>query len=165
MRGETREARLARGRCQTTPDRGARAQNPEYEACRDLPAGGGDGPVTVIVLDRQRFVAQPSSRVRKMEVQLSRRVPVAMIALMAVTACVAGAQTKVDPPRMSDGKPALGGVWDFRTLTPLERPGSQAGQAVLTAKEVAEIESRSAARAAAASAPTAGRTAGCRSGV
>ena len=85
---------------------------------------------------------------------MSRRVPVVMVALLAATACVASAQTTFDPPRMADGKPALGGVWDFRTLTPLERPGSQAGQAVLTAEEVAEIESRSAARSEAASAPS-----------
>ena len=85
---------------------------------------------------------------------MNRRVPVVMAVLLAVTVGVASAQTTFDPPRMADGKPALGGVWDFRTLTPLERPARLAGQAVLTAEEVAEIESRSAARAEAALEPS-----------
>ena len=42
--------------------------------------------------------------------------------------------------RLFDGKPDLQGVWDFRTLTPLQRPENRAAQAQLTPEEIAEIE-------------------------
>ena len=70
----------------------------------------------------------------------------------------ASAQTPFDPPRLPDGRPDLQGVWDFRTLTPLERPEALADKAVFGAEEVAEIEARAAAWSAAANAPTTGRT-------
>ena len=47
-------------------------------------------------------------------------------------------------PRTADGRPDLQGVWDFRTLTPLQRPEDRGDQAVLTAEEAAEIEARAA---------------------
>ena len=40
-------------------------------------------------------------------------------------------------PRTAWGAPDLGGVWDFRTLTPLERPVALGEQAVLTPEEAA----------------------------
>ena len=45
---------------------------------------------------------------------------------LAVVAIGAGgssayAQRSFEPPRLQDGRPDLQGVWDFRTLTPLER--------------------------------------------
>ena len=57
----------------------------------------------------------------------------------------------VSGPRTPWGAPDLGGVWDFRTLTPLERPAALGDQAVLTPEEAAEfrataIESRNADR-------------------
>nr|ADI23848.1 hypothetical protein [uncultured gamma proteobacterium HF4000_48E10] len=42
--------------------------------------------------------------------------------------------------RTPDGQPDLQGVWDFRTITPLERPGELVGKAVLTEEEAAEFE-------------------------
>jgi hypothetical protein len=45
-------------------------------------------------------------------------------------------------PRTSWGKPDLQGVWDFRTVTPLERPAELAGKEVLTPAEVVEFEKR-----------------------
>ena len=59
---------------------------------------------------------------------------------------------------MPDGSPNLQGVWDFRTLTPLQRPEEQADKLVLTTEEAAEAESRAAARTAAANAPSEVRT-------
>jgi hypothetical protein len=43
-------------------------------------------------------------------------------------------------PRTVDGQPDLQGVWNFGTLTPLERPAHLAGRALLTVEEVAAIE-------------------------
>ena len=40
-------------------------------------------------------------------------------------------------PRTAWGDPDLGGIWDFRTITPLERPEALADQAVLTPEEAA----------------------------
>jgi len=80
---------------------------------------------------------------------MKMRTLVALPAVIAVTAALSGAQA-VEPPRLPDGKPDLQGVWDFRTLTPLQRPENRADQAVLTAEEVAELDSQSAAREVAA---------------
>ena len=41
---------------------------------------------------------------------------------------------------MPDGRPDLQGVWDFSTLTPMERPKELAGKTVLTEQESAEFE-------------------------
>ena len=49
-------------------------------------------------------------------------------------------------PRMPDGHPDLQGVWNFSSLTPLERPSELAGKAVLTPAEAAELEKRTLAR-------------------
>ena len=43
-------------------------------------------------------------------------------------------------PRTTWGAPDLNGIWDFRTLTPLERPDGLAGKEFLTAEEAAEFE-------------------------
>lgn len=43
-------------------------------------------------------------------------------------------------PRLSDGRPNLQGIWDFRTVTPMERPSELAGKAVLTDEEAADFE-------------------------
>jgi hypothetical protein len=57
----------------------------------------------------------------------------------------AGADTKPatkgwTSPRTPDGRPDLQGVWDFSTLTPMERPKELAGKTVLTDQEAAEFE-------------------------
>ncbi len=70
----------------------------------------------------------------------------------------AAAQTGSELPRLADGRPNLQGVWDFRTLTPLQRPEDRAGQARLTPKEAAEIEAAAAQRAVEADRPTGIRT-------
>ncbi len=43
------------------------------------------------------------------------------------------------------GHPDLQGVWDFRTVTPLERPAELGDKAVLTSQEAAEFERRAVA--------------------
>jgi hypothetical protein len=45
-------------------------------------------------------------------------------------------------PRTPDGKPDLQGTWDFRTVTPMERPAEFANKATLTEQEAAEYERR-----------------------
>jgi len=51
----------------------------------------------------------------------------------------AAAQTR-KVPRTAWGKPDLSGVWDFRTITPLERPASQADKEFLTEAEALKLE-------------------------
>ena len=48
-----------------------------------------------------------------------------------------------DVPRTPWGKPDLQGVWNFATLTPMERPAALAGQERLTEEDVANIVARS----------------------
>ena len=43
-------------------------------------------------------------------------------------------------PRLADGRPDLQGVWDYRTLTPLERPRQFANKEFLTDEEIASLE-------------------------
>ena len=49
-------------------------------------------------------------------------------------------------PRTPWGTPDLQGVWDFRTVTPMERPEELAGQEFLTAEEAAGLEQRAVER-------------------
>jgi hypothetical protein len=43
-------------------------------------------------------------------------------------------------PRTADGRPDLQGIWDFRTITPMERPKDLAAKEVLNEQEAAEFE-------------------------
>ena len=60
-----------------------------------------------------------------------------VIAVMALSAIPAAAQTA---PRTPWGQPDLQGIWDFRTITPLQRPEGLADQEFLTAEEAANLE-------------------------
>ena len=62
----------------------------------------------------------------------------AVLALVPLAAVPAAGQG--DAPRMPWGAPDLQGVWDFRTITPLERPEELGDQAFLTAEEAANLE-------------------------
>ena len=61
----------------------------------------------------------------------------AVLAVLPLSAIPVAAQTV---PRTAWGQPDLGGVWDFRTITPLQRPTSQADKEFLTAVEAANLE-------------------------
>ncbi len=63
-----------------------------------------------------------------------------LAALSMVAPAAAGAQDWT-LPRTDFGQPDLQGVWDFATITPLERPEEFAGRAVMTAEESAAYES------------------------
>jgi hypothetical protein len=84
-------------------------------------------------------------------------VAVSCIALL-VAAASAAAQTRPARtdlsavPRTPDGKPDLQGFWDFRTLTPLERPASLKDKAFLTEDEARKLQEQNAERRARASA-------------
>ncbi len=47
-------------------------------------------------------------------------------------------------PRTADGRPDLHGTWDFRTITPLERPNALSGKQRLTDEEAADLEEQAA---------------------
>ena len=81
---------------------------------------------------------------------VSMGVVVAVIAIVALAPAPVAAQAQaagVDtrpPPRTAWGEPDLRGIWDFRTITPLERPSELAGKQVLTEKEADELEEQAA---------------------
>ena len=62
------------------------------------------------------------------------------LALVTLVAVPALGQSTTDVPRTPWGVPDLGGVWDYRTITPLERPEEYGDRAFLTDEEVAELE-------------------------
>ena len=61
-----------------------------------------------------------------------------LVALVSSGAAPAAAQTTV--PRTAWGQPDLQGIWDFRTITPLQRPEDLAEQEFLTEEEAAKLE-------------------------
>jgi len=67
-----------------------------------------------------------------------------VIAVVALTAMFAAAQSTV-LSRTPWGAPDLQGVWDFRTVTPLERPDEFKGKEFLTDEEATEFEQKLAA--------------------
>ena len=60
-------------------------------------------------------------------------------AAVTITPLFAAAQSSTRA-RMPWGDPDLQGVWDYRTITPLERPGDQADKEFLTEEEAASLE-------------------------
>ena len=74
---------------------------------------------------------------------MRNRIAVVLMIGVAVvsTVAVAGQATPPRPstnaasgrvPRTPDGKPDMQGIWDFRTVTPMERPAEFADKATLT---------------------------------
>jgi hypothetical protein len=66
--------------------------------------------------------------------------------LAAVVSGSPAAQSKAAPPRAGAGRSDLQGIWNFSTITPLERPAEFAGKAFLTDAEAAQYEARMAER-------------------
>ena len=64
---------------------------------------------------------------------------VMLAAALFIPAAAAGQDDAWQAPRTPDGRPDLQGVWDFRSLTPLERPEDLADQDVFTAEEAAQF--------------------------
>ena len=58
----------------------------------------------------------------------------------SMSAAPATAQTSDEVPRTAWGAPDLGGVWDYRSVTPLERAEQFADKPVLTEEEAAAVE-------------------------
>ena len=65
---------------------------------------------------------------------------VAIVTLAPVSVTAQSQAENWSPPRTAWGAPDVQGVWDFRTLTPLERPVELGEKEVYTAEEVAEFE-------------------------
>ena len=70
-------------------------------------------------------------------------VSISFVAMLAaalfIPVAAAGQDEAWQAPRSPDGRPDLQGVWDFRSLTPLERPEAIADQDVFTAEEAAQF--------------------------
>ena len=65
------------------------------------------------------------------------------VGLLVIVPGIAWAQSATAAaagPRTPWGTPDLQGIWDFRTITPLERPSDLAGKQVLTNEEAAKFE-------------------------
>jgi len=71
---------------------------------------------------------------------MRNRVLLALMIVVSIAVSATRAQSNADVPRLADGRPDLQGVWDFRTITPLERPTELGDKAVLTAEEAAAIQ-------------------------
>ena len=63
----------------------------------------------------------------------------ALVVLLLTVPALSMAQS-IDAPRAPWGHPDLQGIWDFRTITPLERPEVLGDQTFLTAEEAAALE-------------------------
>jgi hypothetical protein len=64
----------------------------------------------------------------------------AVVAAFALGAAASAAAQTSKVPKTAWGKPDLTGLWDFRTITPLERPANMADKEFLTPAEAAKLE-------------------------
>lgn len=62
-----------------------------------------------------------------------------VVTAVTITPLFAAAQSSTWV-RLPWGDPDLQGIWDYRTITPLQRPGDQAGKEFLTEEEAASLE-------------------------
>ena len=71
---------------------------------------------------------------------------VATVGLLRIPAAIAAEKPSFKPSRTSWGDPDLQGVWDYRTITPLERRPEFADREYYTDEEIAQLEGRAAKR-------------------
>jgi hypothetical protein len=83
-----------------------------------------------------------------------------LILIVASVVAVAAQQSSWTAPRTAWGDPDFDGIWNYPTMTPLERPREVADKAVLTPAEAAAYEKRTVDRQA-----TANNTAGPAGGI
>ena len=70
----------------------------------------------------------------------ARHLVLLLAGILAVSLAPAPAAAQNDMPRTAWGAPDLQGIWDFRTITPMERPEELGDQEFLTAEEAANLE-------------------------
>ena len=68
------------------------------------------------------------------------RIVVLLSSLLVPFAVAAQTNSGADIPRLDNGLPDLQGTWDFRTITPLQRPEEYGDREVLSVEEAAEFE-------------------------
>ena len=70
----------------------------------------------------------------------SRCLAVSLTVVALVVFAPVSSVAQADVPRTAWGQPDLQGVWDFRTITPMQRPADLAEKEFLTDEEAAELE-------------------------
>ncbi len=70
----------------------------------------------------------------------------ALLPLVAFGQTDSGAADKGEVPRTADGRPDIQGVWDFGSVTPLQRPTELADREFLSEEDVSALEAQAAAR-------------------
>ena len=70
---------------------------------------------------------------------MTQRDLAAVVTAVALLVPLGAAAQSEDVPRTPWGKPDLQGVWDFATMTPMERPEQFAGQTTLTEEDAAAV--------------------------
>jgi hypothetical protein len=69
-------------------------------------------------------------------------VAVSLILHSGITHAQTAATNGWKVPRLADGHPDLQGIWDWKTITPLDRPAEFASQKLLTKEQMATLEKK-----------------------
>jgi len=77
---------------------------------------------------------------------VTRTLVIALAVAVSAPGLLAQTTIEVEPPRTEWGTPDLQGVWDFRSITPMERPDELAGKDFLTEEEAINLEQETLAR-------------------